>query len=608
MSKSLKETKLLLEGWRKFYLKEAEEPATEGGGKVVRIFDFDGTLVTPRVPTKYSYLLSNLFYVPFLNSDKYDEVVNDLKEAVKKPENHNKEIEKLMNPSTDYIITAMSSIGLDKRITSYLLYQLSKQEGLFLGFARRVAGIQIESAYKKPEMLAPDADQEDMPEEEPEQLSPDAITQQEIQELRKVIESDPEIKDVKDSYRINTDSRIVRKIITKLGKGFDIGKRVSMKDLTNLKKEIVSAAYPNLPADQIKVSLNIAMLPEDPELSGIVKGSSGKFKPAKEVAIENPEAKFEVYDNKVNSMSQVRMGLYGKTKDQAEQEEAAESSENIDENTPIATLENKISLVNKGLSIGQNVDFKYIKGNQIVDYNNGPFSLGKKDPSEKPGLVGFGGGYRSLRRLASVYIKKEFLTLEGTSGKGRTSEKVIQLFKKFKDYCDNNGYKDLMDCITFSGKDNQGVPYATLYKFFEPQTLDVQPTFELNKIVAQQLVKLYENKEDIKNKLGASEIVPAEATPEQTKLAAKTATEEPKTKKDSRQSVISGEEGADEGEIGTAAFEDDDLSWNEMSDSAKKKYRIEYRKKKQALRETVLKELKPMLAKLATVSKRIGKR
>ena len=126
MSNSIKQSKLLLEGWRKFLVKEAEQPTVEGGGNVVRVFDFDGTLVTPKTQTKYSHLLGNLFYVPFLNSAKYDEVMNDLKEVAKNSANHNTEIESLMNPSRDYIVTAMSSIGVDKPITKYLLFQLKK--------------------------------------------------------------------------------------------------------------------------------------------------------------------------------------------------------------------------------------------------------------------------------------------------------------------------------------------------------------------------------------------------------------------------------------------------------------------------------------------------
>ena len=57
MSNSMKQSKLLLEGWRKFYLKEAEETKAEGG-EVVRIFDFDGTL---RFPPEQFPLLKNAF-------------------------------------------------------------------------------------------------------------------------------------------------------------------------------------------------------------------------------------------------------------------------------------------------------------------------------------------------------------------------------------------------------------------------------------------------------------------------------------------------------------------------------------------------------------------
>lgn len=592
MSNSLKQSKVLLEGWRKFYLKEAEEPTA--GGNVVRIFDFDGTLVSPRTTTKYSQLLNNLFYVPFLNSAKYDEVMNELKQVVKEPSNHNTEIEKLMNPSKDYIVTAMSSIGIDKPITKYLLYQLSKNDPLFMDFAKRVAGVEIESAYVQPVPSGGDED-EYTPEDDIETPSEMAISQEEINALRSVIASDPEIATVKDAYRINTTPQVVRRIITKLGKGFDVGKRVSMKDLEEVKKEIVAAAYPNISKDRIKVSLNIAMLPEDPEQSGIVKGSSGKFKPAKEIAAANPGAKFEVYDNNVTSMSQVRMGLQGKTKEQAELEVEKESDEKFDDKSPLSVLENKIILIKNTLSAAQNTDFKLVQGSKVIDYNNGPFTLGKKAPSTDPKTVGYGGGYRSLRKLASIYIRKRFLpTTE--SGKGRTSSEIIQLFKKFRTYCDENGYKDLMDCITY-----QGPGYAMIYKFFEPETIGVEPSFELNKTVAQQLVKLYENAESVAEsfKGQAKEEVPqkpevVEPT-EKSKTATKPAVEKPKTTptpatiqepsvKQLKQMNLSKEE------------------WDEMTAEEKEEAMSSIHSGDEALYETILKELKPMLAQLSKIA------
>jgi len=594
MSNSIKQSKLLLEGWRKFLVKEAEQPIAESGGNVVRVFDFDGTLVTPKTQTKYSHLLGNLFYVPFLNSAKYDEVMNDLKEVAKNSANHNTEIENLMNPSRDYIVTAMSSIGVDKPITKYLLFQLAKNDPLFLDFARRVAGINVETSYATPASNA-----EDGPDIEPDILSEDAITQEEIQSLRQVISSDPEITSAKDAYRINTTPQVVRKIITKLGKGFDVGKKVSMKDLEDVKREIVSAAYPKMSNDHIKVSLNIAMLPEDPEQSGIVKGSSGKFKAAKEIADAHPSAKFEVYDNNVTSLSQVRMGLQGKTKDQAEMEATKESDEKFDEKTPLSVLENKIIIIKNSLAFSKKTDFKLVQGSKIFDYNNGPFSLGKKQPSSDPKMVGYGGGYRSLRKLASIYIRKRFLpTTE--SGKGRTSADIIQQFKKFRAYCDENGYKDLMDCITF-----QGDGYAMIYKFFEPATQGIQPTFELNKIVAEQLVKLYENAEPIASQFkvqAGKETQPVAAQSQQTRPATSPETEE--SEEDIRAADT-------EAMIRDWAMEDMDLDWNSMNEKQKEKYRAEYKKSKEKeLRETILQELKPLLNQLNGVlsNKKLTKR
>ena len=47
------------------------------------------------------------------------------------------------------------------------------------------------------------------------------------------------------------------------------------------------------------------------------------------------------------------------------------------------------------------------------------------------------------------------------------------------------------------------------------------------------------------------------------------------------------------------AIEDKDLDWDDMSEKQKEKYRAEYRKtKEKALREAILKELKPLLQQL----------
>ena len=49
MANSIRETKILLEGFRRFAIKEAEEG---GGSNIVNIFDFDGTIFTLSDPDK----------------------------------------------------------------------------------------------------------------------------------------------------------------------------------------------------------------------------------------------------------------------------------------------------------------------------------------------------------------------------------------------------------------------------------------------------------------------------------------------------------------------------------------------------------------------------
>lgn len=109
---SRKETKVLFEGWRRF-INEAEE-----ANQVVRIFDFDGTIFTP--PDKFK-LIKNAFYMGALKKDGINKlftvVGSALGESSRNPEYSS------LNPSTDYIVSAVKSFG-DKEFNAQYWHDL----------------------------------------------------------------------------------------------------------------------------------------------------------------------------------------------------------------------------------------------------------------------------------------------------------------------------------------------------------------------------------------------------------------------------------------------------------------------------------------------------
>ena len=322
MSNSLKESKVLLEGWRKFLVKEAEEAKPEGGN-VVRIFDFDGTL---RLAPKDFPLLDNPFYMT--NITPYAKSLITKNEIIQQGMKINKELKGLLRP-TDYIISSVGSSGLPKG-KKYFFQLLIKGDTLLEEFFKKY--LQIDpSTIKEPKdlekyfLLAPTEQQEEMP-----------VTMERSEEIQK-----KQIKDfLKKQYGVT------------------------------------------LPEDHILVGTNVAKTDSEGKP---IKGTSGKVIPAEEVykSIEDKNSKFELYDNSSVSLAQVRKGLLSAKLGEEETPDAEEVQ--TDEKMSVADAISKIKSLTKSLQAEKSLglkSFMVASDGSVAPYTK-PYSLSKGGPGEK---------------------------------------------------------------------------------------------------------------------------------------------------------------------------------------------------------------------------------
>lgn len=101
---SRKDTKVLIEGWRR-YLTEAEN-------KVIRIIDFDGTIFKP--PADFA-MIKNPFFMGALNDEGFEKVYLHVIEGMLEKNAINPEYANL-NKKTDYVVSAVKSFGGGKPV------------------------------------------------------------------------------------------------------------------------------------------------------------------------------------------------------------------------------------------------------------------------------------------------------------------------------------------------------------------------------------------------------------------------------------------------------------------------------------------------------------
>jgi hypothetical protein len=322
MSNSLKESKVLLEGWRKFLVKEAEEPKPEGGN-VVRIFDFDGTL---RLAPKEFPLLDNPFFMT--NITPYAKSLITKNETIQQSLRKNEELKDLIRP-TDYVISSVASSGLPKG-KQYFYELVKKGDAPVKDFFEKYLQVDI-SKIKEPKdlekffLLAPTEQQEEMP-----------VTMERSEEIQK-----KQIKDfLKKQYGIT------------------------------------------LPEDHILVGTNVAKTDSQGK---VIKGTSGKVVPAEEVykSIKDKNSKFELYDNSSVSLAQVRKGLLSAKLGEEEAPDAEEVK--TDEKMSVADAISKIKSLIKSLQAEKSLglkSFMVASDGSVAPYTK-PYSLSKGGPGEK---------------------------------------------------------------------------------------------------------------------------------------------------------------------------------------------------------------------------------
>jgi hypothetical protein len=342
-----------------------------------------------------------------------------------------------------------------------------------------------------------------------------------------------------------------------------------------------------LPDDHILIGTNVAKTDSEGKA---IKGTSGKVIPAEEVykSLKNKNAKIELYDNSSVSLAQVRKGLLAA---KAGEEEAPEAEEiETDEKMSVQDAISKVKALYKSLQAEKSLGLKsfMVGADGSVSPYTKPYSLSKKGVGEKSAER----TYQSLKNLlmSLVYSNGVIVPNVGTPPKGPTTARAKAVHRflidsgmsvsadTLKRYAGKRAsLDDVADAgaITISAETNN--------KFVEELGDIVKKRSEIMKVADSSVAMVPAEKQ---------EEVPAEQ-PKAVKPKARRAREE--EPQESEEEIRQSEE---EQAIRDWAIEDKDLAWDEMSERQKEKYRAEYRKSKGALRETILKELKPLLKQL----------
>lgn len=604
MSNSLKQSKVLLEGWRKFYLKEAEEP-TAKSGNVARIFDFDGTLYL-NSQTPISKLASNPFWALFVNAEKRQELLDLCVEEVKK--HTNEELFSKFNSSSDIIISLINSSGFDKSPLYYILSMVVKDDAEFINFSKTFMNLNfgtLPASAAVPASRRPvDYDYEDFPEEEDveptQSVSGKTITGEEKQALlTKWVEAGLNKSAIKmitpEQKKILFSDPLVKQLINKLKEVYSFSiKKVSFENIKTLKKQIISKGL-DISPDKIKIADNIAKS-KTGTTSGMLKGTAGKFTYAKEFAEKNKNKQIEVYDNGITSMSQIKYGIENAgnniEEDRAfsadleqDEKEQADAAQATNKETAIAALDVRFKKIKDILQKTSNVNFFLVKNGQVKSYNNGPFSRGKDEPSLNPLKTGFEKSLKYERQKDDIvaYIKKKFLGIE----KAVSAEYLNIPSKAVFQYL--LGHR--MPLVASVMKYELGI--KKLPDLGEVENVreimvsaDTERAFATLKELAKQSVAMYEQTDAIMKAIETAKQTAVKQEPQTGKQTKKTKTTSQAPIEQPEPAAVDVDSDAEESEL---PYDE------ELTDDEKRRLDKE-------LRETILKELKPMLAQLSKIA------
>jgi hypothetical protein len=308
MANSIKETKVLFEGFRRFAIKEAET----SGGEVIKIYDFDGTLFKPTDAFEEVAGPAN-FYLPYFNEAVLARV-NAKAVANSKPMPIFASIKKESEGGFDniYISSLVGSGGFNKP-KSYFVDLLVNGDEKFKAILTKIFGMKGATLAK---------------------VSGDAEAELEVDD------ETGEAFYTKGPVDRKAAEKIVEKYLI-----FDKGEAPEPDNerRENIKKAAIKAVLAKngvsqFPEDHIYVSSNVAESTSG-TTGEIVAGSSGKYKAAKEIAAKHPNAAgFEVYDNSSINLVSIKDGIVAQRKPAGENQKQERSSPAVDEELGIKSF------------------------------------------------------------------------------------------------------------------------------------------------------------------------------------------------------------------------------------------------------------------------------
>lgn len=284
MANSIKQTKVLFEGFRRFVIKEAEAEKTPESGEIVRIFDFDNTLFSFKEAVEEAVGSTN-FYLPYLKDEVFIRVTKKIAAnsvpiasllGILKQDEKN-------NFKNTYIVSLVGSGGYNKP-KQYFIDLLLKKDKALTAFLNRILRVDESNLQ---------------------QIS-DNIDESKADEYVTKYLNFAEDEEPSNEKREALKTQIIASILKDKGK------------------------VSNFPSDHIKVRTKIAESTTG-ATAGIIKGTASKMPAAEQIAAEHPNASgFEVYDNSTTNLAKLKDGIVKQRMPAKEGEKQATSNPAID--------------------------------------------------------------------------------------------------------------------------------------------------------------------------------------------------------------------------------------------------------------------------------------
>jgi hypothetical protein len=323
MANSIRETKILLEGFRRFAIKEAEKPAE--GVEIVRVFDFDGTLFEPQ-----DELFKNPLWRSLLKSADYKKIM-----AIGKQSANEEVLTKLKEtnfggkPVKSYVVSLVGSTGFP--ITGHKLADLALKNDV--GLTSFVDKIDKTAEFKKAKEQAVSQKSEDPLRSFFKKYTrlKDIILDKsvtEIEALKKKISfyeeypvdgTKQEQAAVKQKYGVKQyqpsfDLKNAKAVVQEFEESTSNKESVDSLDnerLVAIQKQLIEEFLKAKSASVVRVDVKSSLAERTSEEQGyeLVKGTSGKRPLVQKIASENKGASFEIYDNLPQSLNDMVVGV-----------------------------------------------------------------------------------------------------------------------------------------------------------------------------------------------------------------------------------------------------------------------------------------------------------